>query len=123
MQVGNRKSVKPRKAGQPSDTFEPITLEPEDNSDIETFHAFTIGETDYHGVTRISFTEAKAIAVQLDAAIVDRRGIRSDEIVCRAVYGDDGWLALDGFKGLRREHYTAVVAKATDVVLASMGKA
>jgi hypothetical protein len=119
----SRKTVRPAKTrtGRAvEEEFTPIVLEPEDTSEVETFHAFTIGDVDYHGVKKLPFDEAKALARQLNGAMRDDDAVTAEDLVGIAVYGEEGWAALNGFKGIRREDYQALSHRALDIVFASV---
>jgi|WetSurMetagenome_2_1015567.scaffolds.fasta_scaffold04292_4 hypothetical protein len=116
-----KKTVKPNRPEKRSTEFVPIALTPENNEDVETFHAFSIGEIDYHGVCSIPFERARDLYRMLQTATRENP-IDLDELVCIEVYGEEGWASLNEFKGLKKEDFFALVEKASDIALGTLGK-
>lgn len=118
----SKKTVKPSVKKKTTDEFVPIVLEPETEPEVKTFHAFTIGETEYHGLSSVPFGRARELYGMLTTATSDKP-VDLDQLVCVEVYGEEGWNAMVSFDGIQRDDYMKLVAKASDIVLGTLGKA
>ena len=98
------------------DDFEPIRLETDEDDDgeIEQVHVFSIGDNDYYMPTQVPFSHSIK-----SMEILAREGeAAASAYQLRTTLGDEGYEALLGFEGLKKEDFDKILALANKIILA-----